>query len=202
MARNIELLLLQTVENLGIIGDVVRVKSGYARNYLCPHGLAVPPSPGKIEALKEARAKAEAEMAVVRANREQLIERLTDVTVTIERSCNDQGALYGSVTQRDITDCLIEQGYGVDVKSIRQSHPIRRIGTYPVAIQFDKDLRVEVTLIVNPDRELEDLHPEPEAEAKGTPDTATATEDQPPEAQTKRPKRSDKVSAQAAASEP
>ncbi len=202
MARNIELLLMQTVENLGIVGDVVRVKSGYARNYLCPHGLAVTPSPGKIEALKGARAKAEAEMAALRANREQLFERLTDVTMTIERSCNDQGALYGSVTQRDVTDCLIEEGYGVDVKSVRLSHPIRRIGTYPLAIQFDKDLRVEVTLIINPDRELEDLHPEPEAKAEGTPDTATAAEDQPPEAQTKRPKRSDKVSAQTAAGDP
>ena len=202
MARNIELLLLQTVENLGIVGDVVRVKAGYARNYLCPHGLAVPPSPGKIEALKGARAKAEAEMTALRANREQLLERLTDVTVTIERSCNDQGALYGSVTQRDVTDCLIEQGYGVDVKSVRLSHPIRRIGSYPVSIQFDKDLRAEVTLIVNPDRELEDLHPEPEAKAEGTPDTVTATEDQPPEAQTSRPKRSDKVSAQTAGGDP
>ncbi len=201
MARNIELLLMQTVENLGIVGDVVRVKSGYARNYLCPHGLAVTPSPGKIEALKGARAKAEAEMAALRANREQLFERLTDVTMTIERSCNDQGALYGSVTQRDVTDCLIEQGYGVDVKSVRLSHPIRRIGTYPVAIQFDKDLQAEVTFIVNPDRELGDLHPEPEAKAEGTPDTATATEDQPPEAQTRRPKRSDKASAQTAAGE-
>ncbi len=193
---------MQTVENLGIVGDVVRVKSGYARNYLRPYGLAVTPSPGKIEALKEARAKAEAEMAALRANREQLLERLTDVTVTIERSCNDQGALYGSVTQRDVTDCLIEQGYGVDVKSVRLSHPIRRIGTYPLAIQFDKDLRVELTLIINPDRELEDLHPEPEAKAEGTPDTAAVTEDQPPEAQTKRLERSDKVSAKAAASEP
>jgi len=198
MARNIELLLLQTMENLGIVGDVVRVKAGYARNYLCPHGLAVTPSPGKIEALKGARAEAEAEMAALRANREQLLERLTDVTMTIERSCNDQGALYGSVTQRDVTDCLIEQGYGVDVKSVRLGHSIRRIGTYSIVIQFDKDLRVEVTLIVNPDRELDDLHPEPEAKAEGTPDTATATEDQPPEAQTRRPKSSDKASAQTA----
>ena len=198
MARNIELLLLQTMENLGIVGDVVQVKAGYARNYLCPHGLAVTPSPGKIEALKGARAEAEAEMAALRANREQLLERLTDVTMTIERSCNDQGALYGSVTQRDVTDCLIEQGYGVDVKSVRLGHSIRRIGTYSIVIQFDKDLRAEVTLIVNPDRELDDLHPEPEAKAEGTPDTATATEDQPPEAQTRRPKSSDKASAQTA----
>ncbi|MHC4414626.1 MAG: 50S ribosomal protein L9 [Planctomycetota bacterium] len=155
MAKNVELLLLKTVENLGIVGDVVRVKAGYARNYLCPGGLAEPPSPARIEALKVERAKAEAELAALRATQERLVERLTEVSVGIERSCNDQGALYGSVTQRDISDALNEAGYGVDVKSLRLSHPIRRVGTYPVPIQFDKDLRAEVTLTVKPDRELE-----------------------------------------------
>ena len=162
MAKNVELLLLTTVENLGIVGDVVRVKSGYARNYLTPHGLAEPPSPAKIEALKVERAQAEAELAALRADREQLVERLTDVSVTLVRSCNDQGVLYGSVTQRDVSDLLTEAGYGVDVRSIRLSHPIRRIGAYPVPIQFDKELRVEVTLVVDPDRELEGFGEETE----------------------------------------
>ncbi len=162
MARNIELLLLNTVENLGIVGDVVRVKSGYARNYLLPHGLAEPPTPAKIYALKEQRAKAQTELSAQRAVREQLVEQLADVTVTIERSCNDQGALYGSVTQRDVSDALQAAGYGVDVRFVRLGHAIRRIGEYPVPIQFDKELRAEATLFVKPDRELEDLA-EPEA---------------------------------------
>lgn len=157
MARNVELLLLKTVENLGIVGDVVRVKQGYARNYLLPHALAVPPTPSKIEALKAERAEAQAELAALRAVREQLVEQLADITVTIERSCNDQGALYGSVTQRDISDALHEMGFGVEARSLRLSHPIRRIGDYPLPIQFDKDLRTEVTITVKPDRELEDL---------------------------------------------
>ena len=162
MVKNVELLLLKTVENLGIVGDVVRVKTGYARNYHAPNGLAEPPSPAKIEALKVERAKAEAELAALRADREQLVERLTDVSVTLVRSCNDQGVLYGSVTQRDVSDLLTEAGYGVDVRSIRLSHPIRRIGAYPVPIQFDKELRVEVTLVVDPDRELEGFGEETE----------------------------------------
>ena len=135
MARNIELLLLNTVENLGIVGDVVRVKSGYARNYLLPHGLAEPPTPAKIYALKEQRAKAQSELSAQRVVREQLVEQLADVTVTIERSCNDQGALYGSVTQRDVSDALQAAGYGVDVRFVRLGHAIRRIGEYPVPIQ-------------------------------------------------------------------
>ncbi len=76
MARNTELLLLETVENLGIVGDVVKVKSGYARNYLLPHGVAEPPTPTKVEALKEQRAKAQTELAAARSHREKVIEDL------------------------------------------------------------------------------------------------------------------------------
>ncbi|MHC4709831.1 MAG: 50S ribosomal protein L9 [Planctomycetota bacterium] len=155
MAKNIELLLLESVENLGLVGDVVKVKPGYARNYLLPHGVAVPPSASKVEALKEDRTRAHAELAALRAEREKLVELMAEVSVTLERSCNDQGALYGSVTHRDISDALIESGWSVDVRSVRLAHPIRRIGVYPVPIQFDKDLRAEVTVIVQSDRELE-----------------------------------------------
>ena len=155
MPRIVELLLLESVENLGIVGDVVKVKPGYARNFLLPMGVAEPPSPRKIEGLKEARARAQAEMAARRAEREKLIGQLHEANVSIERTCNDQGALYGSVSQRDVSDALIQAGYGVDVHSVRLTHAIRRIGTYPVPIQFDRDLKTEITLIVKPDRLLE-----------------------------------------------
>ena len=155
MAKNIELLLMESVDNLGLVGDVVKVKPGYARNYLLPHGVAVPPNPTKVEALKEDRTRAHAELAALRAEREKLVELMAEVSVTLERSCNDEGVLYGSVTHRDISDALIESGWAVDVRSVRLAHSIRRIGVYPVPIQFDKDLRAEVTVIVQSDRELE-----------------------------------------------
>ena len=155
MARNIELLLLETVESLGLIGDVVKVKSGFARNYLLPNGIAEPPCPRKVEELKERRAQAQTELAAVRTHREKVIEELTGASITMDRSCNDQGALYGSVTQREISDALIAAGFGVDVRAIRMSHPIRHIGEYHVPIQFDKDLRSEVTVTIKADRVLE-----------------------------------------------
>ncbi|MHC5023069.1 MAG: 50S ribosomal protein L9 [Planctomycetota bacterium] len=155
-AKNIQLLLLQSIENLGIVGDIVTVKPGFARNYLLPHGLAEPPTPEKIEALKEARSKAEAAMLALRAAREGLLARMESVEVSLVRSCNDQGVLYGSVTQRDIADGLQEAGYDVGVRSVRLRQSIRRIGTYPVPIQFEKDLRCEVTIQVEPDQPLEE----------------------------------------------
>ena len=156
MAKNIELLLLRTVENLGIVGDIERVKPGYARNYLLPHGLAEFPTPSRIEALKEERARARAELATLRKEREELLALMKEVTVTLVRSCNDKGHLYGSVTQRDIVDGLMEKGYDVDVRSVRLSNAIRHVGEHPVPIQFDKDLRAEITVMVEPDQPLEE----------------------------------------------
>jgi large subunit ribosomal protein L9 len=156
MARNTELLLVETVENLGIVGDIVKVKTGYARNYLLPHGLAEFPTASKIEALKEERAKALADQQALRSAREELIARMEEVTVTLVRSCNDKGILYGSVTHRDIADGLQEVGYDVGVRSVRLPNAIRRIGQYPVPVQFDKDLRTEISVIIEPDQPLEE----------------------------------------------
>lgn len=151
----IELLLNRSVENLGIVGDVVKVKPGFARNYLLPHRIAEHPTPEKIEALKDARAKAQAEVAKMRTEREALIARLEGVTIKLIRSCNDQGLLYGAVSQRDIADQLATDGYGVDTRAVRLSNPLRRVGTYHCVIQFDRDLRAEIHVEVLPDRAIE-----------------------------------------------
>jgi len=156
MARNVELLLLDNVENLGIVGDVVRVKPGHARNYLLPMQLAEFPTEEKIEALKEARAKAQAEVEAMRAARRSLIERLEGITVTLVRSSNDRGILYGSVTQRDIADALQDAGYDTDTRSIRLANAIRRVGEYQVPVQFEKEMRTEISVIVEPDTPLEE----------------------------------------------
>ncbi len=155
-SRNIELLLLETVENLGIVGDTVKVKPGFARNYLLPHGIAEFPTPTKIEALKESRAAAQAEVSALRGAREELLGRMEEVTVILVRSCNDRGVLYGSVTQRDIADGLQENGYNVGTRSIRLAAAIRRIGEYPVPVQFEKDLRTDITVRIEPDQPLEE----------------------------------------------
>jgi large subunit ribosomal protein L9 len=157
MARHLELLLLKSVENLGIVGDTVKVRPGFARNFLLPMKLADVPTPSRIEALKEDRAKAQAELSRLRSAREELHARMEDVAVTIQRSCNDQGVLYGSVTQRDIADALQAAGYDVGVRSIRLAQTIRRIGEYHVPIQFERDLRTEVVIKVTADRTLEEF---------------------------------------------
>ncbi|HRP63885.1 MAG TPA: 50S ribosomal protein L9 [Phycisphaerales bacterium] len=156
MAKTIKLLLLKNVENLGIVGDIIKARPGYARNYLLPQGLAETPTPSKIESLKEARAQAQAELAQLRAAREELLGRMTDVRLTLVRSANDQGILYGSVTQRDISDALQEAGYDVSIRSVRLSQPIRRIGHYDVVVQFEKDLRTDIHITIEGDRPIDE----------------------------------------------
>ena len=184
MARHVELLLLKSVENLGIVGDTVKVRPGFARNYLLPMKLADVPTPSRIESLKEERATAQAELSRLRQAREVLHGRMEDVEITIQRSCNDQGVLYGSVTQRDIADALQSAGYDVGVRSIRLAQTIRRVGEYHVPIQFERDLRTEVTINVTPDRALEEFEKPVEkapAEAEGeTVGAATGEGDEKP----------------------
>ena len=155
-AKRIELLLTSNVENLGIVGDVVRVRMGYARNYLLPMGVAELPTEEKMESLAEAREIALKEYDSNRAEQASIIEKLKGITLTLTRSANDQGGLYGSVTQRDIADALVENGYAVDTRAVRLHSAIRRIGEYHVTIQFGTDMRIDVEITVNPDRPLED----------------------------------------------
>jgi len=155
--RNIELLLLHNVEHIGIVGDVVRVRTGYARNYLVPMGLAEVPTDDRIAQLQADRKTALAQVKARREARETLIGRMDEVELTLVRSCNAQGVLYGSVTQRDISDGLIQVGYeGIDTRAVRLHQAIRRIGEYQVVIQFDKDLRVEIEVVIEPDQPLEE----------------------------------------------
>jgi large subunit ribosomal protein L9 len=98
MPNTVKLLLTENVDNLGIVGDVVNVKVGYARNYLLPFGYATTPSDELIANLAEKRAQAEKDLAARRAEREEMIGKLDGQELTLVRACNDQGQLYGSVT--------------------------------------------------------------------------------------------------------
>ena len=155
MSKNIELLLVENVESLGIVGDVVNVRSGFARNYLLPRGLATTPSDELIATLATRRAEAERQLAAVRAQRESMVEKLEGTSLTIEVSCNDQGLLYGSVTQQDISKLLGDKGFGVRPRDVRIAQTIKRIGDYDLTIKPDIDLEAAVKLHVKSDRPLE-----------------------------------------------
>ena len=155
MSKDLQLLLVESVDNLGIVGDVVKVRSGYARNFLLPMGLATTPSEDKIKSLASKRAEAEKEQREMRAAREAMIGKLEDYEIELVRSCNDQGLLYGSVTQGDIADALVAKGFDVKAREIRLSQTIKRVETHQVSVKLDKDLETEITVKVVADREIE-----------------------------------------------
>ncbi len=154
-SKNVELLLLENVDSLGIVGDVVTVRTGYARNYLLPRGLATAPSQELIAQLADKRAKAEAQRAAMRAEREKMVGKLNDYRLTVTKSCNDQGLLYGSVTQQDIADLLNQQGFQVVPRDVRIGQTIKRVGEFEITVKPERDLEATVVLVVESDSPLE-----------------------------------------------
>jgi large subunit ribosomal protein L9 len=162
--KTIELLLVENVENLGIVGDVVNVKPGYARNYLVPMGLATTPTSGAMQALEERRKQVERQMREQRAQQEKMIEALEGTEITLQRSANEQGVLFGSVTQHDIAAALREEGFAITERDVRIGSPIKRLDSYEVPIQLAADLKTTIKLWVVSDKPAEELNAEGEEE--------------------------------------
>jgi large subunit ribosomal protein L9 len=182
MARNVKLLLTENVDTLGIVGDVVNVRTGYARNFLLPRNLATEPSEEKVQALAVKRAEAERMLAELRKQREKIIEKLQGLEVHLIRSCNDQGILYGAITQQDIATALGEQGYAVKPREVRLGQTIKRIDAYDVHVKLDSDLDAAVKVWVVADRklDLEKAAEHPAPEAGPAPEDAEPSEDRAP----------------------
>lgn len=155
MRKDVQLLLLETVDNLGIVGDVVKVRAGYARNFLLPRGLATMPDEALIASLAEKRKAAEVEQGKLRVEREALIKRLEGVEITMQRACNDLGLLYGSVTQQDISGALRSLGFEVKPREVRLPQVIKRLGQFEVNVKLTSDLEEHVQIHVVADREME-----------------------------------------------
>ncbi len=156
MRKDVHLLLVESVDNLGIVGDVVKVRAGYARNYLLPHGLATEPDDGLIASLAEKRKQAEAEQGKLRVEREALIKRLEGVEITMERACNDLGLLYGSVTQQDISSALKALGFAVKPREVRLPQVIKRLGQFDVNIKLTGGFEEQIQIHVIADRAMDD----------------------------------------------
>jgi large subunit ribosomal protein L9 len=148
MASPIHVLLQDNVENLGQSGDVVRVRPGYARNYLIPRKLAVPATAGNLARVGELK-----KLAGVRAQQlldaaKQTAEKLGSLNVKFERQVGDENKMYGSVTTRDIADAFAELGVELDKRKVALADPIRQLGQFEIPYKVhptvEATLRVEV----------------------------------------------------------
>ena len=143
-----EIILKETIEPLGIIGSEVKVKDGYARNYLIPQGKAVIATQQNRNVLAQQKAKLDLQIAKERATAEEMAKKLEGIVCRLTAKVADEGRLYGSITVREIEDALTAQGIVVEKRMILLKEPIKDIGTYTVPIRIYKDVEPKITLEV------------------------------------------------------
>jgi large subunit ribosomal protein L9 len=144
-----ELILLENVRNLGKLGDKVKVKPGYGRNYLLPQGKAVRVNAENLAAFEARRAEYEAKANKLLSDSESRKAKLADVSVTISANASPEGKLYGSVGPREIADALQAAGHDIHKGEVIQGEgPIRHIGEFDVVISLHADVQSSVKVIV------------------------------------------------------
>ncbi|MDO5658373.1 MAG: 50S ribosomal protein L9 [Paracoccus sp. (in: a-proteobacteria)] len=143
-----QVILLERVAKLGQMGEVVKVKEGYARNFLLPQGKALRASDANIKAFEAQKAQLEARNLETRDEAAKLADKLNGETFVIIRSASDAGALYGSVTPRDAADAATEAGFSVDRKQIILGAPIKELGLHNVQVVLHPEVEAEIVLNV------------------------------------------------------
>ena len=144
----IEVILREDIKTLGRAGEMVRVKPGYARNYLLPQGLAYEATEGNKKRIaaetrvRTARSQAERDQA----EREAAV--LRDVTVSLTSKAGEEGKLFGSITSQDIADALARQGHSVERRRIELEHPIKTTGVHTVTVRLHPEVHAELRVSV------------------------------------------------------
>jgi large subunit ribosomal protein L9 len=149
----IKLLLKESIKNVGKVGDIVEVSSGYARNYLLPRDLAVEPTPNNVKKIETRRKEIERLEADKKEAQRAMIAKLQGVEVTLERRANEQGHLFGSVSATDIAKSLQAQGYEVGADDVVLPGRLDQINNYTVKVRFAEDLETDLKVWVAPDAE-------------------------------------------------
>ena len=143
-----KVLLCEDVERLGYLGDIVEVRDGYARNYLLPQGVAIVPNEANIKSLAEERAKRADERKLAREQLERAAAAVEGAEAVIAAKANEQGHLFGSVSQRDIATNLRDQGFDVSDDAVQLTEHIKEVGTHEVTLKLTTDLMATVSVVV------------------------------------------------------
>ncbi len=162
---DVELILLHRVDKLGQMGDVVRVKPGYARNFLLPQKKAIRASKTNVAQFAEQRAQLEAQNIKRREEAERVAERVGGLAVVIIRQAGESGSLYGSVTPRDISDACTASGLTVNRQQVILPAPIKTLGLTEVRVVLHPEVSIPVT--VNVARSPEEAEKQVRGEAVG-----------------------------------
>ncbi len=161
-----KVLLREDVDDLGARGEIVRVRSGFARNYLLPRKLAVEATTSNVKQIEQERAALLKREAKERATADAQSEKLGTLVLEFKRKAGEQGALYGSVTSMDIAEALHERGYEIDRHRIHLREPLKRLGEFKVPVRLHREVTVELPVRVAAEGEVIVGHLTPEQEAE------------------------------------
>ena len=143
-----EVILREDVEKLGARGQVVKVASGYARNFLLPKRMAVAATEANKKIVEQERQAHLRKEAKAQGEAQDLAKIMTGATVRIAQKAGENDQLFGSVTSQNIADGLAAQDYNIDRRKIQLADPIRQLGEYKVTVRLHKDVAVEITVVV------------------------------------------------------
>ena len=161
-----KVLLREDVDDLGARGEIVRVRAGYARNYLLPRNLAVQATAGNVKGIEQERAALLKKEAKERATAEAQSQQMSSLSLEFRRKAGEQGALYGSVTSMDLAEALKERGYEIDRHRIHLREPLKRVGDYTVPVRLHREVTIDLKVRVAPEGEVIVGHLTPEQEAE------------------------------------
>lgn len=161
----VELILLQRVEHLGQMGEVVKVKPGYARNYLLPQRKALRATKENRQSFEQQRAQLEAQNLKRREEAERVAERVGGIAVVIIRQAGESGGLYGSVSARDIAEASTAAGLSIDRQQVVLRRPIKTLGLWRVHVMLHPEVTIEIT--VNVARSAEEAEKQARGERVG-----------------------------------
>lgn len=143
-----EVILKEKIKKIGSIGDIVKVKKGFAKNFLIPNNKALYATPSNIDLLNQQKDTLEKESAVKLDLASNLAESLNNKPFIFIRSASESGALYGSVTSKNISDSLLKGNINVSSTQIQISQPIKTIGIYDVALELHSDVTTNLVVLV------------------------------------------------------
>jgi len=161
-----KILLREDVDDLGSRGEIVRVRAGYARNYLLPRKLAVQATANNVKQIEQERAALLKKEANERTTAEGQAEQIGKLVLEFKRKSGEQGALYGSVTSMDIAEALQERGYEIDRHRLHLREPIKRLGDFTVPLRLHREVSIDLQVKVVPEGEVIVGHLTPEQEAE------------------------------------
>jgi len=171
-----KVLLREDVDDLGARGEIVRVRAGYARNYLLPRNLAVQATAGNVKGIEAERAALLKKEAKERSTAEAQSEQMGSLVLEFKRKAGEHGALYGSVTSMDIAESLQERGYEIDRHRIHLREPLKRLGDFTVPVRLHREVTIDLQVKVMPEGEVILGHLTPEQEASLAKEAETADE--------------------------